>query len=246
MRFLKDALLPSLSFRYDGREVRDCLTAWPGEDTNRALPGGSETTSVRSDPASGLLVRVIARRFDRYDALDWVVEFENTGASDTPILENILPLDVTLPFGTYDNLRLHHANGSLFLQDDFLPHTTVFMPGNEKRIAPLGGRSSSGALPFMNLQGPDSGLVLAIGWSGQWAATIKRTSDTLFLTAGMEHTHLLLRPGERIRTPRILALPWDGKDPDLANNLLRRLLLEHYLPRIDGELVMPPSAQCLQ
>ena len=246
MRFTKDALLPSLSFRYGGRQVGDCLTAWPGEDTSRAVPGGSETTSLRRDSASGLVVRVIARHFDRFDAVDWLVEFENAGTSDTPILEDILPLDVTVPFGAYDNLRLHHANGSLCLPDDFLPQTTALMPHTEKRLAPLGGRSSNGTLPFMNLQGPDSGLVLAVGWSGQWAATFKRDSETLQASAGMDHTHLYLKPGERIRTPRILALPWDGKDADFGNNLLRRLLLEHYLPRIDSELVMPPSAQCLQ
>ena len=66
------------------------------------------------------------------------------------------------------------------------------------------------------------------------------------LAAGMDRTRLRLHPGEKIRTPRILALPWEGDDDATGNNLLRRLLIAHYLPRIAGELVMPPTAQCLQ
>jgi alpha-galactosidase len=193
-----------------------------------------------------LELRVLTRQFDAYGALDWVVEFENTGASDSPLLDEILPLDLTAPLGTYQRLRLHHANGSLFLMDDFLPHIAEITPGSEKRIAPRGGRSSSGALPFMNLQGQEGGVVVAIGWSGQWAATLRRGSESYSLSAGMQRVHLRLKPGECIRTPRILLLPWEGNDPDRGNNLLRRLLLEHYLPRIDGELVLPPTAQCLQ
>jgi alpha-galactosidase len=44
----------------------------------------------------------------------------------------------------------------------------------------------------------------------------------------------------------MLVIPCDGDDASAGNNLLRRLLLEHYLPRLKGELVMPPAAQCLQ
>lgn len=38
------------------------------------------------------------------------------------------------------------------------------------------------------------------GWTGQWAATFERTAAGLtHLRAGMEKTHLVLHPGERIR-----------------------------------------------
>ncbi|NLG29288.1 MAG: alpha-galactosidase, partial [Chloroflexi bacterium] len=246
MPLLPENALPNVSFVYGGRPSATFLIDWPATTSERPSPGGVETVTVRRDPDTGLEVCTTARRFGRYGALDWVVEFANTGAVDSPILENILPLDATVPLGTYDSLRLHSANGSLMLMDDFEPHTEMITPGDSRRIAPRGGRSSSGAFPFMSLQGPEDGVVLAIGWSGQWAATIERSAEALTFRAGMERTRLYLQPGERIRTPRILVLPWQGKDADLGNNLLRRLLLEHYLPRIDGELAMPPSAQCLQ
>ena len=51
----------------------------------------------------------------------------------------------------------------------------------------------------------------------------------------MELTHLRLHPGESIRTPRILLLA--GPAPMDAHNQFRRLLLAHYLPRLDGKPV---------
>jgi alpha-galactosidase len=46
---------------------------------------------------------------------------------------------------------------------------------------------------------------------------------------------LLLHPGEAIRSPRILLFPWSGERMD-AHNQFRRLLLAHYLPRVDGQV----------
>src|SRR5208283_3968149 len=54
------------------------------------------------------------------------------------------------------------------------------------------------------------------------------------LQAGMELTRLLLHPGESIRSPRILLLAWSGDRID-AHNQFRRLLLAHYLPKVDGQ-----------
>ena len=45
-----------------------------------------------------------------------------------------------------------------------------------------------------------------------------------------------LHPGESIRTPRILLLRWSG-DRIEAHNQFRRLLLAHYLPKLDGHPV---------
>ena len=42
-------------------------------------------------------------------------------------------------------------------------------------------------------------------------------------------------PGESIRTPRILLLRWSGDRLD-AHNQFRRLMLAHYLPKLDGQL----------
>ncbi|MBN1808083.1 MAG: alpha-galactosidase [Planctomycetes bacterium] len=246
MRFTDIAEIPGFSFRYGGKPSTDFLPAW-----KHALPVPTRETpdisaETYSDAGTGLKITVTTRRFDDFAAVDRVLEFENAGTQDTPLIEEILPLDATFPLAPAERLLLHHANGSSCRMDDFLPLTADLRPGKTVTITPAGGRSSDGAFPFMNLRHAAAGLIVAVGWSGRWAVRIERASDAVRLAAGMERTRLKLRPGEKIRTPRILLLPWEGNDPDRGTNLLRRLLAAHYLPRLDGELVMPPVAQCLQ
>jgi alpha-galactosidase len=242
-----DVSLPGFSFLYDGAASADFLPGWAHQVSAESMPGGSLERYTWDEPgAGGLQVTAILRRFAGSPALDWLLSFENRGTQPEPLLEQVLPLDLSLPFPAGERLRLHHANGSACRMDDFLPLVTELPPGSQQTLAPVGGRSSNGTLPFMNLQWAGGGLVVAVGWSGQWQARFERAADRLHLSAGMQRTHLRLYPGERIRTPRILLLPWQGPDVDAGQNLLRQLLLAHYLPRLDGELVLPPAAQCLQ
>ena len=52
-------------------------------------------------------------------------------------------------------------------------------------------------------------------------------------------THLSLHPGEEIRTPLILLLPWEGDDIN-AHNVLRRHVLKYHTPQYDGKPVVLP------
>ena len=246
MPFLDFTDFPRISFRYAGASSIDFLGEWQHQVSAEKVPDGRVSHLTHFDTATGLKVTMHLRRFDDFPAVDWVLEFENRGSNDTPILKDILPMDVAVSMPLQERLRLHHANGSACRIDDFLPLVTDIPPLSQKTLKPWGGRSSNGTLPFMNLQRKGCGLVLAIGWSGQWTARFERGKDFLRLAVGMERTHLRLHPGEKIRTPRVLLLAWDGEDATRGNNLLRRLLMAHYLPRLDGELVMPPAAQCLQ
>jgi len=210
--------------------------------TAEAVDGGTLTHYRYADPAGGLAVTAHVLAFAAFPAVDWVLEFANTGTENTPIISAILPLDTVWTQEKDSAVTLHHAKGSLCAMDDFQPLTDCLYPGGALTLAPIGGRSSNGTLPFMNLQGQNGGMVLAIGWSGQWSAKFIRDEQGVQLRAGMERTHLRLYPGETIRTPRLLRIDWSGNDPMQGNNLLRRLILAHYTPRVNGELAVPPVA----
>jgi len=160
-------------------------------------------------------------------------------------IENILPLDLTVQVEESAHVYVHHAKGSMCVIDDFLPRRTELGGCRHPpalTLRPNGGRSSDGVLPFVNLQLADAGLLLAVGWTGQWQMSFLREGRRVHVTAGMEKTHLQLLPGEQIRTPRILLISWVGNDPIAGNNLLRRLILAYYTPRIDGRIAIPPVA----
>ena len=84
-------------------------------------------------------------------------------------------------------------------------------------------------------------MILAVGWPGQWEATFTRDHDRgLRIKAGQQLTHLVLKPGEEIRTPSTTLLFWQGEDLVRAQNLWRTWYLAHVLPRAEG-IPQPPT-----
>jgi len=234
------------SFRYGEAASAALLPRWPRTVRTGEQPECRQYEITWSDPAGGLAVEAVVRVFKQFPAVEWVVFFENRGQSDTPILADVQALDVQLRTGWVRRpAQLHGLVGDVCGERSFLPQTTVLEPGRPVSLAPAGGRPSNGAFPFFNVQYGQEGAIVAIGWSGQWAATLARLEHgPTRLRAGMERTHLRLRPGERIRTPRILLLPWKG-DRLAAHNRWRRLMLFHYVPRVEGRpLRLPIALQC--
>ena len=233
------------SFVYGGKASAELLPSWKRTHTKQPAKDGREQHVVTyADPATGLEVECEVTLFADSPAVDLVLRFRNAGKADTPIIESILPLDLGIGVPEKADVMLHHSHGSTCAPTDFLPVAQSVAPNATVDLAPSGGRSSNGRLPFFNLQWQGGGLVGAIGWSGQWAVHLARKGgDRLQLQAGQQTTHLKLHPGESIRTPRMLLVLWQGDDRFRGHNLLRRLLLAHYVPRTDGEVAVPPVTQ---
>jgi alpha-galactosidase len=223
------------SFAYDGKQSHSFLSSWPADNTAHGFTDRVEHRSTWADPKTGLGLARNCTVFRDFPALDWVLRFENTGTQDTPILENVRVLDLALPTAAAEDVVLDQINGDDCSEKSFLPIERVLKPGDPPiTLAPVGGRPSNGTFPFFNLQCGNKSCFVAIGWTGQWSATLSRDKDgTVRVQAGMELTHLRLHPGEAIRTPRIMLMHWRS-DRIQAHNKFRRLLLAHYLPKLDG------------
>ena len=191
-----DASHPPFSFSLDGRSSTDFLSQWLVEATVEEVDEGTLTHYRYADPAGGLVVTAHVLVFAAFPAVDWVLEFTNTETANTPILSEILPLDTVWAQAQNSSVILHHAKGSLCVMDDFQPLTDRLYPGSALTLAPIGGRSSNGTLPFMNLQGQNGGMVLAIGWSGQWSAQFTRDEQGVGLRAG-DGTHAFVPVSRR-------------------------------------------------
>jgi alpha-galactosidase len=231
------------SFLYDGKPSAQLLAGWKISHAIVADPGGEIHRTIYTDPATHLTVMADVRLYPDFpDAVDWVIRFRNDGSTDTPILENILPLDGSMP-ASQGNCVLRHARGSNAAANDFEPLQETFSPGESSHMESLRGDSSNtNTLPFFNLQTGDHGLIGAIGWTGNWKADFQYAADgkSVALKSGMLQTHLRLHPGEQIRTPRIVLMRWSGGNWQDAQNLWRRLLFAHYSPQDHGKPMRGP------
>jgi len=237
--------IPPFSFVYDGRPSSDFLKDWQLHHESKQLDNTkAEHTFTYTDPETKLCVRCECQVFSDFPVVEWVLTFANNGAEDTPIIENIQAIDTTWAFRKDGEIILHRALGSSASRSDFAPVDEVMQPDTEISLAPIGGRSSNTTVfPFFNIEGPGEGLVIAIGWSGQWAISlVKNTEASIKIRSGMELTHLKLHKGEQIRTPRIMLLSWDGDDRMLGHNMLRQFILKHHTLQKDGKPVTAPLA----
>jgi alpha-galactosidase len=239
-------LLPPFSFVYDGRPSSQFIANWIFSfEEEKSHDERTERIYTYADPGTGLRVRCELTSFQDFPALEWVLRFKNEAQEDTPLLEGVQSLDGEINVATGGNFLLHRALGSDARKDDFAPIDEPLLPHTQVKLAPVGGRSSNKtALPFFNIEFPrGGGMIIAIGWSGQWAISFARGDGTsLRVRAGMELTHLRLHGREEIRTPRMLLLFWKGDDHLLGHNLLRRFVLAHLMPKKDGRPVTLPFA----
>ncbi len=225
------------------RESLSMLNDWTvRREPARSEQGITYETVILTDPQTGLECRCEIKAYADFPAVEWVVYFKNTGETDTPILSDIQPLDMLFSLDAQAPCQVHHARGGLTQLDDFAPLETPLtfrQGGSTLQLAACTGKSSTLHLPFFNLEMGNGGVIGAIGWTGGWSASFQRQADGVRVRAGMERTYLRLHPGEEIRTPRILLLFWE-EDPIRSQNMLRRLILAHYTPRPNGQLLQPP------
>lgn len=138
-------------------------------------------------------------------AADWTVYLENTSRSDSGRITNFCGLDLTLPLGADEDFVWRGLAGDGCSEDSFRIQAETLRPGDELVRAPIGGRSSNtSAFPFFDFTCGKRCFCAAIGWSGQWELRISRGASGVRLTARQQNLDVSLRPGERIRSVRIL------------------------------------------
>jgi alpha-galactosidase len=247
-RFLDAKPHLPFSFTYENGRAAELLASWPRKTSTKKLDDvRTQHTLAWTDPKTGLEVRCVAVEYADFPVVEWTLYLKNAGKEDTPILENIQGLDTTLQRGDEGEFVLHGNKGDWSVAEGFEPFECPLAAKTSKRFAPSGGRGSCGpdGWPYYNIQMPHGGVILAVGWPGQWASSFVRDDkDGLRITAGQELTHLKLRPGEQVRSPLIAMLFWRGTDVNQSQNLWRRWMLAHGLPRPGGKPLQPMFFCC--
>ena len=235
---------PPFSFRYDGRPSQDALSEWKvTRATRRIDPNRTEHTIAYSHPSGNVTVRAVALEYHDFPAVEWTLYLKNTGTSRSALFEEIQALDTSFSRGGGGEFLLHHSLGSRAKPDDYMPLQTDLGPKAETSLASIGGRGSDGELPYFNLEWPGRGVIVAVGWPGQWAARFVRDGGaSVQVRAGQELTHFRLEPGEEVRSPLIALVFYEG-DWIAGQNLWRRWMVADNLPRPGGQLHPPQLAE---
>jgi alpha-galactosidase len=236
---------PFFSFTYDGKPSAELLRTWERKrETARLDAQRTQHTLTYTDPQTGLVVRCVGIEYHDFPTVEWTLYLKNTSDRDTPILSDIQAVDTRFERNAQGEFTLNHHVGSPCTQYDYQPLQTVLGPRQEKRVAAAGGRPTNSDLPYFNLEWPGEGVIVVVGWPGQWAATFTRDADIgTRIRAGQELTHLKLLPGEEIRTPLVVLQFWQG-DRLRAQNVWRRWMVAHSIPRPGGKLPAPQFAAC--
>ena len=228
-----------------------------GED----LPVGAAVTELESNAekrtiekrwtAGAVEVRQVATLYRELPAVEWTVYVKNiSGAVSERV--RLSALNDRFPASS---VVVHAQKGSYCAADDFRPVDLPMRPGDQAKLAPIGGRSSNMTWPYFCIETGENGLALAVGWPAQWQAVFACEDEDLHVQCGQQTLETVLygrdsgaagidRTGEQIRSPRIVLLFWDRGDLRAAEacmrarNLFRRYMLRYNMPR--GEDGKPP------
>ena len=229
------------SFVYDGRDSKDILSTWKIVRREKALDANRrQYTCVYNKPDCPLEIRLEIIEYLDFPTVEWTLYFKNTGSADTGILENIKGIDYTLNRTGHGEFILHHFSGGGGAASAYQPNQSVLTPGKQETFSGYKGRPTGKSMSYFNLERGGEGMLMAVGWPGQWSASFSRGQDNdLRIQAGQEVTHCKLLPGEEIRTPLIVLQFWKGGDWGRSQNIWRRWMLKHNLPRPGGKLPSP-------
>ena len=233
------AQLP-VSFVYDRESSGTLLKTWPKKVETKDLDNIRTEHIVRwTDPKSALQVRIEALEFANSPVVEWTAYFKNDGKAEAPILEYVQALDVSFAVAGEGIPTILYSKGCGVMDTYALVKKTLNQLETFQISSQSGGKTVD-TIPFFDVTTSGRGLIGALGWPGKWAINFSRATEaTIAISAGMETTHLSLHPGEEIRTPEVLLLPWVGDDID-AHNVLRRHILKYHTPQYDGKPVVLP------
>ena len=238
---------PPFSFVYDGKPSAELLGEWSRKDASRRLDDQrSERTTTWTDPKTGLEVRCVSVEYSDFPVVEWTVYFKNTGKSATPILADVQGMNVSFHRDGDGGYILHNMRGDDCSAASYRPLVVNIDKGTSHRFAPAGGRPTNGTTtPYFNVEWPGQGVIVVFGWPGQWAAQFDcDKSSLLTVRGGQELTRMKLLPGERIRTPLSVLMFWKG-DAVRSQNLWRRWMFAHNIPRLGGKLPQPFTSICM-
>lgn len=241
--FLNDLETLPVSFTYDDNNYRGLKKDFREISRQTVEQGAKVSTEILLKFRDELEVTLQMAIYPDYCAYEWTVYFENKGENNSAVLENLKCADLEFT-GASPVLKGIYGDGGTEELGPYAPYTFDMSATGSVSMTPPTGRSTYDYFPYFNVEYGNGGTFVALGWPIMWGAsfTYDRQSDdseAVRFLAGQETFSSYLEPGERIRTPLVAFLEYEGRDEARAMNLWRHWFIDCNMRRIDGDLFPP-------
>ncbi len=226
---------------------------WQKSSVSSVKDGKDEILTVSyTDTASGLKFTTTVILYGDTPTADIKTVVKNTTAKRSQVLTDFYALDESYPLAKAGgNIKLTTLVGSYAASRDFdmveRDLTTEFVQPvlngtevtNQHSVfyttASKGFSSSGDGFPYFDLIGDNKGIMMAIGWSGQWEGSFKKDANgNAVMRARQQYLRTYLEAGEQIEAPRIVLTYFTG-DREYGHNIWREMMLTHYTPDNDND-----------
>lgn len=222
---------PKFSFKYDEKEYRlDC--------------------SGTHELGNGISVTAEMKEYPEYDAVYWLLHFENGSDKNSGIFSDILDCDTVIPLDMPTDKRngympkLSDGDTCVISMDGTIENGAYFSGKNKSCAVEYGVnenyfkntkritfenayyRSSEGVMPFFDITASGDGAITAVGWTGGWRAVFTKEAEGVKIATGLKDARFYLKPGEKLRTTSTLIMKY-SKDEDKYNKF-RKLIKNHF------------------
>ncbi len=223
------------TFMYGDRKITGIPEEFSPKASREAIDSNITRVTVCGKNEAGLEIKAEYTEYRDFPVTEWIVYITNNGEADSPILS-----DIKIGAGSFcgTNPLLLHGNGDTVRPDGF----EYFYDKIDKNmtIASEGGLPCLEALPYMRLMFDEYSINIAVGWSAQWEVGLAPASEGsgVDFYAKQQRTHMYLKPGETIRTPRMTFMGYIG-DEIRGMNIWRRWYFKHIIPKENGKNIPP-------
>ena len=211
------------TFKVDGEEFN------PDEwERLQYLPDSEDYIDkfVLRNNEKGLEVTVEAKLFEENATCQWTVYIKNTGKENSGVISDFHALDSSFSTG---DAEVYYSMGSDTAASDF-SLIKKNLTSSERKFSGNEGKPTEKYLPYFNISGENGGIMLGIGWTGQWAASLSEEDGITDISVKQENFEAYLLPGEEIRSPLVSISFYENSNPLKGFNLFRKWINDCVYP----------------
>ncbi len=176
---------------------------------------------------NGLEIRVEAISFNAHATCQWTVYIKNTSKEKSAAISDFYALDSSLSTG---EAKLYYSLGSDTAASDF-SLVEKKLSSSEKAFSGNEGKPTEKYLPYFNICGEKYGVVMGIGWTGQWGSTFSCEDEKTNISVKQDELEGYLLPGEEIRSPLVSLSFYKNTNALKGFNLFRNWIMDSVYPK---------------